>query len=72
MKSAISTARRSLLAVAVLVAATLPAVLTNQLPASAAIQATYYVAPDGNDANPGTIAVAVQDRCNARGTSFAR
>ena len=24
-------------------------------PASAATQATYYVAPDGNDANPGTI-----------------
>ncbi|MER7591061.1 ricin-type beta-trefoil lectin domain protein [Micromonospora sp. NPDC127501] len=45
----------SVLAVAALVAATLPAVLTNQLPASAAVQATYYVAPDGNDANPGTL-----------------
>ncbi|MEU8153712.1 ricin-type beta-trefoil lectin domain protein [Micromonospora sp. NPDC048986] len=55
MKSAISTARMSVLAVAALVAATLPAVLTNQLPASAAVQATYYVAPDGNDANPGTL-----------------
>ncbi|RZT82978.1 parallel beta helix pectate lyase-like protein [Micromonospora violae] len=55
MKSAISTARLSVLAVAALVAATLPAVLTNQLPASAAVQATYYVAPDGNDANPGTL-----------------
>ncbi|MBQ1010342.1 RICIN domain-containing protein [Micromonospora sp. M51] len=55
MKSAISTARTSLLAVATLVAATLPAVLAHQLPASAAVQATYYVAPDGNDANPGTL-----------------
>ncbi|MFJ5598294.1 RICIN domain-containing protein [Micromonospora parva] len=55
MKSAISTARTSLLAVAALVAATLPAVLAHQLPASAAVQATYYVAPDGNDANPGTL-----------------
>ncbi|MEV1317238.1 ricin-type beta-trefoil lectin domain protein [Micromonospora arborensis] len=55
MKSVRSTARTSLLAVAALVSAVLPAVLTNQLPASAAVQATYYVAPDGNDANPGTI-----------------
>ncbi|WP_433316506.1 RICIN domain-containing protein [Micromonospora sp. CA-269861] len=45
----------SLLAVAALIAATLPAVLTNQLPASAAVQATYYVAPGGDDANPGTL-----------------
>nr|WP_230416847.1 RICIN domain-containing protein [Micromonospora tarapacensis] len=29
--------------------------MTNQMPASAAAQETYYVAPDGNDANPGTI-----------------
>ncbi|MFC6017714.1 RICIN domain-containing protein [Plantactinospora solaniradicis] len=55
MKSALSTVRTSLLAVAVLVSATLPAVVTDQMPASAAAQATYYVAPDGNDANPGTI-----------------
>lgn len=55
MISIVSTARLSLLAVAVLVAAMLPAVLTNQTPASAAVQQTYYVAPDGNDANPGTI-----------------
>ncbi|MEQ4304232.1 ricin-type beta-trefoil lectin domain protein [Plantactinospora sp. B6F1] len=55
MKSAFSAARRSLPAVAVLVAAMLPAALAPQLPASAAAQETYYVAPDGNDANPGTI-----------------
>lgn len=69
MKPVISAARTSLLAVAVLVSAVLPAVLANPMPASAAAQATYYVAPDGNDANPGTI----QSRSglwNARGMSF--
>ena len=55
MKSAVSTAGRSLLAVAVFAAAALPAAITNQMPASAATQATYYVAPNGNDTNPGTI-----------------
>ncbi|MEK8107729.1 hypothetical protein NKG94_26820 [Micromonospora sp. M12] len=44
-----------MLAVAALVAATLPAVLVHQTAASAAVQATYYVAPDGNDANAGTL-----------------
>ncbi|MET8230375.1 ricin-type beta-trefoil lectin domain protein [Micromonospora sp. NPDC005298] len=56
MRSIVSTARTSLLAVAALVAATLPTVVVDQSPASAAVQATYYVAPDGNDANPGTLA----------------
>ncbi|MEU1399067.1 ricin-type beta-trefoil lectin domain protein [Micromonospora zamorensis] len=55
MRSNVSTARTSLLAVAALVAATLPALLTNQTPAAAAVQATYYVAPDGDDANAGTL-----------------
>ncbi|MEU7949004.1 RICIN domain-containing protein [Micromonospora taraxaci] len=55
MRSNVSTARTSLLAVAALVAATLPAVLSDQTPAAAAVQATYYVAPDGNDANAGTL-----------------
>ncbi|MGC5382178.1 RICIN domain-containing protein [Micromonospora sp. DT68] len=55
MKSLASTARRSFLAVAVLVAAAFPAVLTSPTPASAAVQQTYYVAPDGNDANSGTL-----------------
>jgi hypothetical protein len=54
VKSAVSTVR-SLLAVAVLASAVLAATVTNQMPASAATQATYYVAPDGNDTNPGTI-----------------
>jgi hypothetical protein len=55
VKSAVSTAGRSLLAVAVLASAVLAATVINQGPASAATQATYYVAPDGNDTNPGTI-----------------
>ncbi|MFD6562579.1 RICIN domain-containing protein [Micromonospora profundi] len=55
MKSIASTARTSVMALAVLVAAAFPAVLVNQAPASAAVQQTFYVAPDGNDANPGTI-----------------
>ncbi|MFY1690466.1 RICIN domain-containing protein [Plantactinospora sp. WMMB782] len=49
------TIKTSLLAVAVLVSAALPAVVADQRPASAAVQETYYVAPDGNDSNPGTI-----------------
>ncbi|MCZ7439394.1 RICIN domain-containing protein [Micromonospora sp. WMMC241] len=55
MSSIVSSARLALLAVAALVAAVLPAVLTNQTPASAAVQQTFYVAPGGDDANPGTI-----------------
>src|SRR3954454_24527823 len=55
MKAAVSTGGRSLLAVAVLGAAALTAAITHQGPALAATQATYYVAPTGNDANAGTI-----------------
>jgi len=56
VKSAVSIAGRSLLAVAVFASVVLTATVMNQMPASAATQATYYVAPDGNDTNPGTIA----------------
>lgn len=49
------TAGRSLVALAVLVSAALLPTLADQSRASAAAQETYYVAPDGNDANPGTI-----------------
>jgi hypothetical protein len=55
MKAAVSTVGWSLLAVAVLAAAASTAAITSQMPASAATQATYYVAPTGNDTNPGTI-----------------
>ncbi|GGM22233.1 hypothetical protein GCM10011608_03760 [Micromonospora sonchi] len=44
-----------LLTVAMFVSAALPAVVAQQAPASAATQATYYVAPSGSDTNPGTI-----------------
>lgn len=55
MKVVVSTVGRSLLAVAVIAAAALTAVMGDQMPASAATQATYYVAPTGNDNNSGTI-----------------
>ena len=55
MKVAGSTVGWSLLALAVLAAAVSTAAITYQVPASAATQATYYVAPTGNDTNPGTI-----------------
>ncbi|MEU4833726.1 lectin [Streptosporangium sp. NPDC023615] len=54
MKSASSTIGKASAALAVFVAAVLPALAGNTA-ASAAAQATYYVAPDGDDANPGTI-----------------
>ncbi|WBB82105.1 RICIN domain-containing protein [Micromonospora sp. WMMD882] len=44
-----------MLAAALLVGVALPAVTVHQTPASAAVQQTYHVAPDGNDANPGTL-----------------
>ncbi|MEV2239846.1 ricin-type beta-trefoil lectin domain protein [Micromonospora sp. NPDC049891] len=56
MKSFVHAGRGSLVALAVLVAATVPAVIAGQTPAQAAVQETLYVAPGGNDANPGTLA----------------
>jgi hypothetical protein len=54
MYSAASIVGRSLLAVAVFASAALTAILAGSSPAVAATQATYYVAPTGDDANPGT------------------
>ncbi|WP_123747146.1 RICIN domain-containing protein [Saccharothrix texasensis] len=51
----VHTATRSLVAIAVFVSAALLPSFADHFQASAATQATYYVAPDGNDANPGTI-----------------
>jgi hypothetical protein len=59
-------AGRSLTALAVLVSATLLPTLAGQPHASAATQATYYVAPDGNDANPGTMAAPFKTVPRAR------
>ncbi|MEV8436012.1 RICIN domain-containing protein [Actinosynnema sp. NPDC051121] len=50
-----ATAARTLVAIAVFVSAALLPSFADHFQASAATQATYYVAPDGNDANPGTI-----------------
>nr|WP_229705613.1 ricin-type beta-trefoil lectin domain protein [Micromonospora sonchi] len=55
MKSFVLVGRSVLLTVAMFVSAALPAVVAQQAPASAATQATYYVAPSGSDTNPGTI-----------------
>ncbi|GAA1636231.1 ricin-type beta-trefoil lectin domain protein [Catellatospora bangladeshensis] len=66
MTSALSALGRSLAAIAVLFAATSTALVAYQLPASAAIQATYYVSPDGNDANPGTITSPLRTLQRAR------
>ncbi|MGM1064955.1 ricin-type beta-trefoil lectin domain protein, partial [Saccharothrix sp. Mg75] len=50
-----STVARSLVAVAVFASALLLPAAGDGPRASAAVQATYYVAPDGDDAAPGTI-----------------
>ncbi|MFG6200146.1 lectin [Nonomuraea sp. JJY05] len=55
MIPALPTTGKALAALAVFVAAVLLPTFTGNASASAAAQATYYVAPDGNDANPGTI-----------------
>ncbi|MFE2754489.1 RICIN domain-containing protein [Actinosynnema sp. NPDC059335] len=49
------TATRLLAVLAVFVSAALLPAVADPGRAAAATQATYYVAPDGNDANPGTI-----------------
>ncbi|WP_327039232.1 RICIN domain-containing protein [Micromonospora maris] len=66
MRSFVRAGRSLLLAVGVLVSAVLPAVVADQAPASAATQATYYVAPGGNDNNPGTIAAPFRTVQRAR------
>lgn len=58
--------RHSLVALAVLVSAALPAVVADQAPAQAAVQETLYVAPNGNDANPGTMAAPFRTLQRAR------
>ncbi|PWK78654.1 ricin-type beta-trefoil lectin protein [Lentzea atacamensis] len=63
---AVVIVRRSLLALAVLVSAALLPTAADQSRASAAVQETYYVAPDGNDANPGTVAAPFKTLVRAR------
>ncbi|GII81380.1 hypothetical protein Sru01_63620 [Sphaerisporangium rufum] len=66
MKSALSTTGKALAALAVFVAAVLLPALAGSTAASAATQATYYVAPDGDDANPGTLAAPFKTVQRAR------
>ena len=66
MKSFVLVGRSVLLAMAMFVSAALPAVVAQQAPASAATQATYYVAPSGNDSNPGTITAPFRTLQRAR------
>ncbi|GAA3265500.1 ricin-type beta-trefoil lectin domain protein [Dactylosporangium vinaceum] len=56
----------TLATLAVLLAAALVPALAHPAPAAAAIQATYYVAPDGDDANPGTITAPLRTVQRAR------
>ncbi|MEV0234595.1 RICIN domain-containing protein [Nonomuraea sp. NPDC050786] len=66
MIPALPTTGKALAALAVFVAAVLLPTFTGNASASAAAQATYYVAPDGNDANPGTITSPFQTLQRAR------
>src|SRR4051812_27581334 len=66
MKVAGSTVGHALLAVAVIAAAAATGAMTGQRPAVAAVQATYYVAPTGNDANAGTITAPLRTLQRAR------
>ena len=57
---------RSSLAVAMLVAAVSTVAAADQTPALGATQATFYVAPEGADTNPGTIASPFKSLQHAR------
>ncbi|TPQ18980.1 RICIN domain-containing protein [Streptomyces sporangiiformans] len=66
MKPFPSTVRRLSALLAMALSATPLTSLTLSTPASAATQATYYVAPDGNDANAGTISAPFKTLRHAR------
>lgn len=66
MKPFPSTVRRLSAVLAMALSATPLTSLTLSTPASAATQATYYVAPDGNDANAGTISAPFKTLRHAR------
>jgi hypothetical protein len=66
MKTVTSTTRTVSAALATALSAVLLASLTTPTPASAATQATYYVAPNGNDANAGTITAPFKTLQHAR------
>jgi hypothetical protein len=66
MKPFPSTGRRLSAVLAIALVATPLTSLTLSTPASAAVQATYYVAPDGNDTNAGTISAPFKTLRHAR------
>jgi len=66
VKATASIAGKSLLAIAGIIAAASTAAVTDQAPALGATQATYYVAPDGDDANSGTITAPFRTPQRAR------
>ncbi|MEV6942517.1 RICIN domain-containing protein [Streptomyces sp. NPDC051172] len=66
MKPVTPTVRKLSAVLAMACSAALLTSLTTPTPASAATQATYYVAPDGDDANPGTITAPFKSLQHAR------
>jgi hypothetical protein len=66
MKPVTSTIRKLSAVIAMACSAALLTSLTTPTPASAATQATYYVAPDGDDANAGTITAPFKTLQHAR------
>ncbi|GAQ63765.1 RICIN domain-containing protein [Streptomyces scabiei] len=66
MKPFPSTVRRLSAVLATALCATPLTALTLSTPASAAVQATYYVAPDGSDTNAGTISAPFKTLRHAR------
>ncbi|MFC8432740.1 RICIN domain-containing protein [Streptomyces sp. NPDC057253] len=66
MKTVASALRRFSAVLAMVLSVVLLSAVTAPTTASAATQATYYVAPDGDDANPGTIAAPFKTLQHAR------
>ncbi|MDG5806578.1 RICIN domain-containing protein [Streptomyces ossamyceticus] len=66
MKTFPSTVRRLSAVLAITLSATPLTSLTLSTPASAAVQATYYVAPNGSDTNAGTISAPFKTLRHAR------
>ena len=66
MKPVTSTIGKLSAALALALSVVLLTSLTTPTPASAATQATYYVAPDGDDTNAGTITAPFRTLQHAR------
>ncbi|MEV0536797.1 RICIN domain-containing protein [Kitasatospora sp. NPDC050463] len=66
MGSVVAGIRKVSAALAVALPAALMTSVTAPIPASAATQATYYVAPGGDDANPGTVTAPFKTLQHAR------